>query len=101
MSFAVEAPLTTDPGNLTVTVKWLDKHHREIGTALSMFICSATIGKQMLWLSEVNATDLAPDNVYKARIIFSKQEGTCPNDVIDLDLVVLTKVAMLVLGKVN
>ena len=46
LSFAVEAPVSTDPGNLTVTVKWLNKQHLEIGTGLSMLIPSATIGRQ-------------------------------------------------------
>ncbi len=95
LSFAVEAPVSTNPGNLTVTVKWLNKQHLEIGTGLSMLIPSATIGRQILWLTEVNVTDLAPENVYKARIIFSKSEGTGVNSFIDLDLVVLTKVAVL------
>jgi hypothetical protein len=98
LSFAVEAPSSTDPGNLMVTVKWLNKQHLEIGTGLSMLISSATIGSQILWLTEVNVTDLAPENVYKARIIFSKSEGMGVNNFIDLDLVVLTKVATLVLG---
>ncbi len=98
LSFAVEAPASTDPGNLTVTVKWLDKLHLEIGTGLSMLIPSATIGRQLLWLTEVNVTDLAPENACKARVIFSKSEGMGCNNFIDLDLVVLTKVAMLVQG---
>jgi len=98
LSFAVEAPSSTDPGNLTVTVKWLNKQHLEIGTGLCMLIPSATIGRQILWLTEVNVTDLAPENVCKARVIFSKSEGTRVNNLIDLDLVVLTKVAMLVQG---
>ncbi|MGD0152338.1 MAG: hypothetical protein ABSC17_01045 [Thermacetogeniaceae bacterium] len=98
LSFAVEAPAATDPGNLTVVVKWLDKYHREIGNGLSILVSSAAIGRQVLWLTEVNVTDLAPENVFKARIIFSKSEGTAPNNFIDLDLVVLTKVATLVLG---
>jgi hypothetical protein len=98
LSFTVAAPASTDPGNLTVNVKWLDKHHLEIGTGLSMLIPSATIGRQLLWLTEVNVTDLAPENACKARVIFSKSEGTGCNNFIDLDLVVLTKVAMLVQG---
>jgi hypothetical protein len=98
LSFAVEAPASSDPGNLTVTVKWLNKQHMEIGTGLSMLVPSATIGRQFLWLSEVNATDLTPDDVYKARVIFSKSEGAGCNSFIDLDLVVLTKVAALVQG---
>ncbi len=99
LSFAVEAPLSTDPGNLTAVVKWLDSYDREIGTGLSMLISSATIGRQVLWLTEVDVTDLAPDKVCKARIIFSKSEGTkTTNNFIDLDLVVLTKVATLVIG---
>ena len=65
---------------------------------MSMLIPSATIGRQLLWLTEVNVTDLAPENACKARVIFSKSEGTGCNNFIDLDLVVLTKVAMLVQG---
>jgi hypothetical protein len=98
LSFAVEAPASIDPGNLTVTVKWLDKYHLETGTGLCMLIPSATIGRQVLWLTEVNVTDLTPENACKARVIFSKSEGTGTNNFIELDLVVLTKVATLVLG---
>lgn len=99
LSFGVASPSLIDPGNLTVNVKWLDKYDREIGTGLSMLIPSATTAKQPLWVTRVNTTDLVPENVFKARINFAKSEGSGENNFIDLDLVVLTKVDVPVLGE--
>lgn len=99
LSFAIEAPFSFNPGNLTVQVKWLDHEDREIGVGLCLFIPSATVGFQVLWLTYVDVTENAPKNAVKARIIFSKQAGGTEGiDVIDVDKVVLSRVVTLIKG---
>lgn len=95
-SFAVEAPLSFNPGNLTVQIKWLDATGREIGIGLSLFISSATTGNQILWLTYVDVTEVAPPNAVKARVIFSKQAGLADVDVLDIDKVLLARIATIV-----
>ncbi|WP_088553695.1 hypothetical protein [Calderihabitans maritimus] len=91
LSFAVEAPLSFNPGDLTVQVQWLDATGTVIGIGLSLFIPSATTGTQFFWLTYVDATENAPINAKTARIIFSKAQGS-GRDVLDVDKVVLLRV---------
>ncbi|MEW6243591.1 MAG: hypothetical protein AB1497_04865 [Bacillota bacterium] len=91
LSFAVESPFVFNPGNLTAQVHWLDISGNVIGIGASVFIPSATTGFQFFWLTVATATEPAPSNATAARIIFSKSAGT-GNNVLDLDLVVLTRV---------
>ena len=90
LSFAIQAPLSPEPGNLTVKVQWLDVNNLDIGIGLSMVIPSNTTGLQLIWLTYVDVTESAPTSAKKARILFSKAEGTGPNDVLDIDRVVFT-----------
>ena len=91
-SFAVQSPLSFDPGNLTAEVHWLDKKNTVIGVGLSLRILSVTTGEQLFWLTVVDVTGAIPRGARKARIIFSKTGGADgPNDVLNIDKVLLTR----------
>ena len=86
-SFAL-AGLSFGPGDVRARVLWLDADGNSLGTGTEIYVPSATMDAQFLWLTPLDVTAPAPAGVATVRVAFSKASG--PVDGIALlDLVVL------------
>ncbi|WP_161821736.1 hypothetical protein [Sporotomaculum syntrophicum] len=78
-------------GNLVVEVLWLDKNRVTIATGLRKVIPNFGINTGVR-LAYFDITDQPPADAAFARLMFSKGTGTTPNDIIEVDQVILASV---------
>lgn len=83
--FAVRTLNCFDPGDLIVSVMWMDKERNPIGPGFSTTISGLTILYQFLWLEYSFTTGPAPSNAAFAQIFFSKGSGPQIQGTIDID----------------
>jgi len=78
-------------GNLAVEVLWLDVNRVTIATGLRKIIPNFGINTSVR-LTYFDITDRPPAGAVFARLLFSKGTGTAPNDIIEIDQVILAPV---------
>lgn len=82
-------------GILVVEVIWLDDQENAIATGLRLFIPNGRIDTDAR-ITYYGITDQPPAGAVRARLLFSKGVGVPPNDLIEVDQVILVPV-----GSVN
>lgn len=93
LSFVVQSSASFDPGDLIVELIWLNTHKDIISNGLKFIIPSRTIGRQIYWLTYVKAIEKSVLGTRYAKITFTKNKSSVsPNDVVQLDNVVLAAV---------
>ncbi len=78
-------------GNLAVEVLWLDVNRVSIATGLRKLMPNFGINTSVR-LAYFDITDRPPASAVFAKLLFSKGTGTAPNDIIEIDQVILTPV---------